>query len=432
MLLKEENEIILDIDERAVLVAFNDDKGDIDIKYSMNELAELTRAADVYVCESVIQNKKTIDPAFYIGKGKVQEIKELVEFHRANVVIFNDELSGSQIRNLEGEMECKVIDRTALILDIFIKRAKTKESKLQIELAQLRYRLPRLRGMGNSLSRTGSGVGARGPGEQKLEIDRRRIDERISDIGTQLKEVQKNRETQRSQRSKNEVPVVALVGYTNAGKSTVMNKLLKMTAPEDVEKQVFEKDMLFATLDTSHRRIKFPDNKEFILVDTIGFVSKLPHALVQAFKATLEEVTEADLLIHVVDSTNSDYHNQIKITEKVLSELGVTNKETIFAVNKIDLLTSEQLSNLPDEENSLKVSAVTGLGIDTLIEKIKSSIYKDVRLVKMLIPFNDGAAYSDLCDNSSVISTEYVNEGTEIKVEVSDKEFNKYSKYIID
>jgi len=432
MLLTEDNEIVEELNERAIIVGFNDDRGDIDIKYSMAELGELTRAADVYVCESVIQNKKTIDPAFYIGKGKVQEIKALAEFHMANVVIFNDELSGSQIRNLEGEMECKVIDRTALILDIFIKRAKTKESKLQIELAQLRYRLPRLRGLGKSLSRTGSGVGARGPGEQKLEIDRRRIDDRISDIRDQLNEVQKNRETQRAQRSKNEVPVVALVGYTNAGKSTVMNKLLKMTAPEDIEKQVFEKDMLFATLDTSHRRIRFQDNKEFILVDTIGFVSKLPHALVQAFKATLEEVTEADLLIHVVDSTNSDYHNQIKITEKVLSELGVTNKETIFAVNKTDLLTPEEFNNLPDEKNSLKVSAVTGFGIDSLIKRIKTTIYSDIRLVKMLIPFSDGAAYSDICDNSTVLATEYVAEGTEIEAEVSEREFNKYSKYIVE
>lgn len=432
MLVTEDNKIIDDIDERAVLVGFNDEKGEIDIAYSMDELAELTRAANVFVCDSIIQNKKTVDPAFYIGKGKVEEVKALVEFHMANVVVFNDELSGSQIRNLEGELECKVIDRTALILDIFIKRAKTKESKLQIELAQLRYRLPRLRGMGSSLSRTGSGVGARGPGEQKLELDRRKIDDRISDIRSQLKEVQKNRETQRSQRSKNEVPVVALVGYTNAGKSTVMNKLLKMTAPEEVEKQVFEKDMLFATLDTYHRRIQFPDNKEFILVDTIGFVSKLPHALVQAFKATLEEVTEADLLIHVVDSTNSDYHNQIKITDKVLGELGVTDKETIFALNKTDLLSAEDLYVIPEEDNTLKVSAVTGFGIDSLIDRIKSTIYSDVRLVKMLIPFSDGASYSDLCDNSNVISTEYVNEGTQIEVEVSDREYNKYSKYIVE
>lgn len=432
MLVTDSNEIIVDIDERAVLVGFNDEKGDIDIDYSMDELAELTRAANVYVCASIIQNKKTVDPAFYIGKGKVEEVKALVEFHIANVVVFNDELSGSQIRNLESELECKVIDRTALILDIFIKRARTKESKLQIELAQLKYRLPRLRGMGSALSRTGSGVGARGPGEQKLELDRRKIDDRISDIRGQLKEVQKNRETQRSQRSKNEVPVVALVGYTNAGKSTVMNKLLKMTAPEDVEKQVFEKNMLFATLDTSHRKIQFSDNKEFILVDTIGFVSKLPHALVQAFKATLEEVTEADLLIHVVDSTNSDYHNQIKITEKVLGELGVTDKETIFALNKTDLLSEEDLYVIPEEENTIKVSALTGAGIDSLIERIKTTIYSDIRLVNMLIPFNDGAAYSDLCDSSNVISTEYVNEGTQIEVEVSNKEYNKYSKYIVE
>ncbi|BEP29982.1 GTPase HflX [Helicovermis profundi] len=428
MIINEKNEIVDKIIERAVLVGFNNDKGHIDIKYSMLELKELALAAGCQVSDSIIQNKKTIDAVFYIGKGKIDEVKALVEMHDANLVIFNDELSGAQQRNIENVVEARVIDRTVLILDIFAKRAKSKVSKLQVELAQLRYRLPRLKGSRSNLSKTGAGIGTRGPGEQKLEIDKRRINERVTDIRKSLEEARLVRNLQRVKRSKNEIPIVAIVGYTNAGKSTLMNKLIADTNVEDTDKHVFVKDMLFATLDTFHRKITLGDNKDVIIVDTVGFVSKLPHSLVEAFKATLEEVTEADLLLHVVDSTNLDYNNQIKITESVLNELNVRDKKTIFVYNKSDLLNEEiDLIN----ENDILISAVKGDGIDELKEKIKKIVFDDLKIVKMLLPFNKGYIYSELCSIANVISTEYIEEGTLVEVEVSDKEYNKYKEFIL-
>lgn len=428
MLLNDQNEIIVNIDERAVIVGFNDGRGTLDIDYSMDELRELTYAAGVEVVGMAIQNKSTIDAAFYIGSGKVEEVKMLAEANEANVVIFNDELSGAQIRNLENAIGMKVIDRTALILDIFAKRATTKVSKLQVELAQLRYRLPRLTGIGASMSKTGAGIGTRGPGEQKLEIDKRRIRERITELGNQLKEEAAVRHTQRAQRKKNEVPVVALVGYTNAGKSSVMNQLLDMTKQEDLDKRVFEKDMLFATLDTSNRKIQFEDNREFVLVDTVGFVSKLPHSLVQAFKATLEEVVEADLLIHVVDVTNSSMENQISITEGVLKELGVTDKPTVFAFNKVDLVEGDVV--IPERENELKISARTGFNMDALIKIIRQEIFSDIVRVKMLIPYTEGQVYSYLCDKHHVIETLYEEQGTLIDVEIDPIDLGRFKSFV--
>ncbi len=295
-----------------------------------------TKAAGAEVLEMMIQNKSTIEAATYIGSGKVEEVKMAVIALEANLVIFNDELSGAQIRNLEDAFGVSVVDRTALILDIFALRAKTKIAKLQVELAQLKYRMPRLTGQGKSLSRTGGGIGTRGLGEQKLEIDRRRIKSQIDDIRKQIKETEKHRETQRQLREKNEVPVVALVGYTNAGKSSLMNYLIAHTGEEDLEKQVFEKDMLFATLDTYNRRIVLEDKKAFILTDTVGFVSKLPHSLIDAFKATLEEALHADLLLHVVDISNPYYEMQIKVTHEVLRELKADQKKSVTLYNKID------------------------------------------------------------------------------------------------
>lgn len=276
MIINEKNEIVDKIIERAVLVGFNNDKGHIDIKYSMLELKELALAAGCQVSDSIIQNKKTIDAVFYIGKGKIDEVKALVEMHDANLVIFNDELSGAQQRNIENVVEARVIDRTVLILDIFAKRAKSKVSKLQVELAQLRYRLPRLKGSRSNLSKTGAGIGTRGPGEQKLEIDKRRINERVTDIRKSLEEARLVRNLQRVKRSKNEIPIVAIVGYTNAGKSTLMNKLIADTNVEDTDKHVFVKDMLFATLDTFHRKITLGDNKMLLLLIRLDLFLNFP------------------------------------------------------------------------------------------------------------------------------------------------------------
>lgn len=418
--------------ERAILVGLGDEREAIDIEYSMHELAELADAAQAEVVGTIVQNKRVIEVATYIGSGKVQEVKMLAEANDANLIIFNDELSGSQIRNLEKEIGMKVIDRTALILDIFALRATSRTSKLQVELAQLGYRLPRLTGYGSALSRLGGGIGTRGPGEQKLEIDKRRIRERISDIRHELKEEVKVRKTQKAGRSRGGEPLVALVGYTNAGKSSVMNRLLAITSaaagetnPDEV-KSVFEKDMLFATLDTFHRRIEFEDNKAMVLVDTVGFVSKLPHKLIDAFKATLEEVHDADLLLHVVDVTNDNIGNQIMITEEVLRELGAFGKPTLLLVNKMDLM--ETMPHLPPGYETLKVSARTGEGFLTLMERIREHIYKDHIKVHMLIPYNEGAVFSYLCDHHNVLSTQYEENGTLIEVEIDAKDYNRFRR----
>ncbi len=426
------NEMIEELQQRAILVGFNMNERfvEIEIDESMNELNELALAAGAEVLGIIVQNKDKPDVATLIGKGKVIEVKEMADNMGANIIIFNDELTGAQLRNLEAVIGIKIIDRTALILDIFARRARTKVAKLQVELAQLQYRLPRLKGLGEALSRTGAGIGTRGPGEQKLEIDRRRVNERISDIRKQIKEVGKVRETQRSQRSKNEIPVVAVVGYTNAGKSTLMNRLISMSIENDDEKMVFAKDMLFATLDTYTRRIEFDDKRPFILVDTVGFVSKLPHALVQAFKATLEEVVEADLIIHVVDASTEHYKLQISVTNKVLGELGASDKPQVIAYNKIDLV--EDRSGIPKMDDVRHISSMTGEGIDELIATINNHVFNDIARVKMLIPFSDGAVYSQLCEVGNVLNTDYVETGTLIEIELKQKDYSKYKKYETD
>jgi len=417
--------------QRAILVGLNKNiRNEISIEDSMQELVELADAAGAEVLQVMVQSKQSIEARFYIGKGKVDEIKYACEIEGANLVIFNDELSGSQIRNLEEVINVRVIDRTTLILDIFAQRAKTKVAKLQVELAQLRYRLPRLTGLGESLSRTGAGIGARGPGEQKLEIDRRHIRDRLTDIGRQLDDVKKNREVQRSKRKQSEIPIVALVGYTNAGKSTVMNHLIAMDQTKSDEKMVFEKDMLFATLDTSNRSITLEDKKEFILIDTVGFVSKLPHALVQAFKATLEEVTEADLLLHVVDGSNENYRMQIEVTETVLKELGVHESNMVVLFNKIDLIDGD--NTLPRGDGYLHISALKEIGLDNLIDHIKETVFSDFTKVSMQIPFNKGDIYSHLCDTYQVEKTEYNETGTFVVVELDKAAYNKYQTYILE
>jgi len=426
------NEMIDELEQRCILVGFNQNErnAEIEIEESMNELSELAKAAGAEVLGMMVQNKQKPDPATLIGKGKVVELQELATNMGANIIIFNDELTGAQLRNLEAAIDIKIIDRTALILDIFALRARTKVAKLQVELAQLQYRLPRLKGFGQSMSRTGAGIGTRGPGEQKLEIDRRRVNERIADIRNLIKEAGKVRETQRAKRTRNEIPVVAVVGYTNAGKSTLMNRLISMSVDNDEEKMVFTKDMLFATLDTYTRRIEFDDNRPFVLIDTVGFVSKLPHALVQAFKATLEEVVEADLIIHVVDASTEHYKLQISVTNKVLKELGAADKSQIIAYNKVDLV--EDRAGIPKMDDIIHISAVTGEGIDDLIGRVNSHVFNDISTVKMLIPFSDGAVYSQLCEVGNVLSTEYEENGTLIQVELKVKDLNKYQNYVIE
>ncbi|MGE7884624.1 GTPase HflX [Bacillus sp. NPDC094077] len=414
--------------QRAVLVGVNLGN-ESDFAYSMEELENLAEACDVEVIGQVTQNLQRVNPSHYIGKGKIEEVAAYVKEIDANMVIFNDELSPSQIRNLEEDLDCKVIDRTILILDIFAQRAKTKEAQLQVEVAHLQYMMPRLIGLRESLGRQSGGVGTKnkGVGEKKLELDRRKIEEQIAVLNKDLEALVAQRQTQRKQRKKNEIPVVALVGYTNAGKSTTMNAMLEIYNGTE-EKQVFEKDMLFATLETSVRNIDLPDNKSFLLTDTVGFVSKLPHHLVKAFRSTLEEVAEADLLIHVVDYANPNYEQLIDITNETLKKIGVENIPTIYAYNKSDMVDVE----IPKvQEDRVYLSAKKHVGIEELVEMIRSYIYKEYTKCEMLIPYDQGQVVSYFNNHAHVLSTSYENEGTKIELECKTSDYEKYKRFAI-
>lgn len=419
----ENNEVIREDEYKAILVGLQRNE---DISYSMEELKGLAEAANADVLGQMVQNLERPNTATLIGKGKVEELAEMVKNMEADTVIFNDELTGMQLRNLEDAVGVRVIDRTILILDIFAARATSKEGKLQVELAQLQYRMPRLTGFGKSLSRLGGGIGTRGPGEKKLETDRRHIERRMYDIKAELAQLKNTRGVQRARREKSEIPVVALVGYTNSGKSALMNRILSMTEKED--KTVFEKNMLFATLDTQQRSVVLDCNHQFILVDTVGFVSKLPHSLVEAFKATLEEVVYADLLVHVVDSAFENYDFQIDVTNKVLAEIGAAGKEKIMAYNKIDLIGENSVIPFPGTD-SIFISAKYGQNIDELLEKIKQSIFKDEVSARLLIPYAKGDVSSYLCEKAKVNVMEYREDGTYFEVEMKAADYQRLKEY---
>lgn len=419
--------------EKALLVGLNITTNvkkvdDIDINESMEELKELAKAAGAEVVGSIIQNRPAREAAFYIGKGKVEEIRAYCESLDATVVIFNDELSGAQIRNIEELVQRKVIDRTTLILDIFAQRALSKEGKLQVELAQLKYRMPRLYGMGGEMSRTGAGIGTRGPGEQKLEVDKRHILNKMADIRQELRDVKKNRDTQRAQRLKSNIPIVALVGYTNAGKSTLLNELIKTHKDYSVEKEVLSKDMLFATLDVTLRKALLPNKREFLVVDTVGFVSKLPHDLVEAFKATLEEVHYADLIVHVVDATNDSFEIQENTTKNVLKELDANDKPTIMAYNKIDRLDLDIYPK--NQENTVYISAKQGINMDKLIDMIQNSLMENTYKVNLLLPYDKGDIFNKLKNKYNIEKFEYVENGIELTVDLDEEDYNTYKSYI--
>ncbi|MCI7619141.1 MAG: GTPase HflX [Firmicutes bacterium] len=422
----ENNEVIREDEYRAVLVGLQRDE---DISYSMEELKGLAEAAGVEVLGQMIQNLERPNTATLIGKGKVEELAEMVKNMEVDTVIFNDELTGMQLRNLEDAVGVRVIDRTILILDIFADRASSREGKLQVELAQLQYRMPRLTGFGKSLSRLGGGIGTRGPGEKKLETDRRHIEKRMYDIKSELAQIKNTRGVQRAKREKSEIPVVALVGYTNSGKSALMNRLLTMTEKE--EKTVFEKNMLFATLDTQQRSVTLDTNHQFILVDTVGFVSRLPHSLVNAFKATLEEVAYADLLIHVVDASYENHDFHIEVTNKVLEEIGAGDKEKIMAFNKIDLVEDPSaVIPVPGVDN-ICISAKFDRNIDELIGLIKSKIFRDMVRVRLLVPYTRGDISSYLCEKARVFSMEYKDSGTWFDAELKASDYQRLKEYEI-
>ncbi|MDP4087967.1 MAG: GTPase HflX [Bacillota bacterium] len=428
-----DNEIEEDTSERAVIVG-------CDTEESLEELGELAAACGVKVVSDVFQKRAKIDTVYYVGSGKVREIAMLAQAVRANVVIFDDELSGSQVRNLEEALGFKVIDRTTLILDIFARRAKTKDAKIQVELAQLKYRLPRLTGLGIVLSRTGGGIGTRGPGEKKLETDRRHIKEQIYDLKRELDKIQKVREVQREKRSRDNVPKVSLVGYTNVGKSTLRNKLCDVALPKEgsTKEKVFEADMLFATLDTTTRALSLRDNRIITLTDTVGFVRKLPHDLVEAFKSTLEEVIFSDLLIHVVDCASPEVKEQIGAVENVLMELDALKIPKIMALNKVDKVSREYLDVLKadyiNKENYLdiiEISAVEGTNLDKLLDCIGENLPVKLSAVQLLIPYSDSSAAAFLHRNANIIIEEYRDDGIYIEAQADEEVINKSKSYII-
>ncbi|MGG7058482.1 GTPase HflX [Clostridium nigeriense] len=425
-----EREIIEDEGEKAILVGS-------DTKESLEELSELTKACDIPVLDLVYQSRNKVDPAFYIGKGKVLEIASLRQSRHANLIIFDDELSGSQVRNLEAALGAKVIDRTTLILEIFARRARSKESKIQVELAQLKYRMSRLQGLGTVLSRTGGGIGTRGPGEKKLETDRRHIKETIYDLNDELKKIKKNREVQREKRNKESIPKVSLVGYTNAGKSTLRNKLCDLAAQKEVQgkEKVFEADMLFATLDITTRSIILKNKGVVTITDTVGFVRKLPHDLVEAFKSTLEEVIYSDLLCHVVDASSDNAIDQINAVEEVLEELGARDKDTILVLNKIDKADEEKLEELRklcESYLTIEISAKEGINLDGLLDLIEEKLPYKMKKCEYLIPYNRSDMNSYLHRNARVLEEEYRDNGSYMKVEVDDETYNKSKEFIIN
>lgn len=422
-----ETEVEEDETERAILVG-------IESQDSLDELEELAKACNVKVLEKVIQFRTAVDSAFYVGKGKVEELALMRQVYSADVIIFDDELSASQVRNLEENIGAKVIDRTTLILEIFATRARTREAKIQVELAQLKYRLPRLTGLGTVLSRTGAGIGTRGPGEKKLETDKRHIREKINDLKEELKKIKKVRETQRDKR--NALPKVSLVGYTNAGKSTLRNKLCEIANPKDnVKKEkVFEADMLFATLDTTTRAVLLPDNRIITVTDTVGFIKKLPHDLVEAFKSTLEEVVYSDLLLHVADSASSYCQEQIEAVNIVLEQLNAKDKPMLLVLNKMDMVEENIINCLEEKYSNMKVIAISAreeINLDLLLKEISNLLPYALKEKEFLIPYSDQKMAAFLHRNGKVMEEEYRDEGTYIKAMVDDETINKSSAYII-
>jgi len=394
------------------------------IEDSVEELKQLADTAGAQVVAKFMQKRPKPDPAFFIGKGKVQELALFVQQENIDLCIFDDELSPAQQRNIEQAMGIRVLDRTALILDIFAQRARTNEGKLQVELAQLQYNLPRIMGKGLSLSRLGGGIGTRGPGETKLEVDRRRIRDRIAYIKECIGKVKSVRTLHRAGRNKASVPTVSLVGYTNAGKSTLLNTL--------TNSDIYAKDQLFATLDPTTRQLDLPNKQQAILTDTVGFIQRLPHQLVAAFQSTLEEVVEADVLLHVIDVSHELYKEQSNAVYHVLDQIGAKDKTIITVYNKIDKLPADSAlpARLAQEENSICISAKANINLDKLLELIAENLKLKAVEEYFLIPYSDSAAAARLHNVGTVLEQEYLEEGTKLKVRLAADQLGEFEKYL--
>ncbi len=411
------------IEERAVLVGLNADcfrQDQIATDETLDELEALLETAGGFCTGKILQNRHAPDPHSFIGEGKAQEVKMLVEATASTMVVFDNELSAGNIRALEEIVGVTVLDRSALILDIFAQRAKTREGRLQVELAQYKYLLPRLSGMGKSLSRQGGGIGTRGPGETKLESDRRHIRERIARLQQELEQVRQVRGVQRERRMKNSVPVVAIVGYTNAGKSTLLNQLTGAGIPAN--------NRLFDTLDTTSRQLEVSDNLNVILTDTVGFIAKLPHHLVDAFRATLEELEYADLLLHVIDSADENRQEHIAVVEKLISQLAAPGTPTLQCYNKADLV---EKTDIPIGEDVVRISAATGEGMDDLLKAIERALGHSRHHIVVRLPYSMGGMVETLHSGAQVRSVEYTAEGIEVETVVDPILYGKLRDFVV-
>lgn len=415
--------------ERALLLGVDLGKGQgIDLDESMRELKQLVLTAGGQVIEAMTQNRSSIDPSFYVGKGKIQEVLGQVQNNEINLIVTNDELNARQIANIEAATGVKTLDRTSVILDIFAKQAKTREGKLQVELAQQKYRMSHLKGIGITMSQIGGGIGTKGPGEKKLETDRRHIRQQIEDLEEKTKQIQKSNAITASQRQKNNIKTVSLIGYTNSGKSTLFNRLTKSDAPTQ--------DALFITLDSTLRKID-DDRKDYLVSDTVGFIDKLPHELVNAFKTTLKEVETADLLLHVIDLASPNYQDHIHVVNDVLKELGVDEKAMILVYNKIDARSEkDQLllhESMAAEPRSLIISAKEGLGIDELRVKISDELLGMRKEQSLFIPYEDAASLALLHERNVVVDIAYEELGTRVVIEITDDfPVHLFDQYLID
>lgn len=417
--------------QNCILVGVNINQTSTQFSYQMKELFELCEVCELNGIHTITQNMKIIHPKTYVGMGKLNEIKDALSFYESSIVVCNDELTPSQMKHLETALEATIIDRTYVILEIFKKRASSKEAMLQVELATLQYQLPRLVGLREGLSRqrgTGSSLEhGRGAGETKLELDRRLIQNNITLLKSQLKQLTMLRKRQRSRRDKNDLFVVSLVGYTNSGKSSLLNAILSYST--ETKKEVLQKDMLFATLQTATRQIKLADNTFFLLTDTVGFVQKLPHQLVDAFQSTLEEVKESDLIIHVIDATSPYFLDQIQTTKSVLEELGAQEIPIIYAFNKMDLL-EEYFYIEPRFNKAIKISATNRDNIDNLLTMIQAEITKNHQINTFHIPYKKGADIDFFKTNTQVLSIVYEDELVVISANVSQRIKNQFKHYL--
>lgn len=411
-----ESIVLEDVEEKVVLVGVSEQEGD-DAEDSLAELAELVKTAGATVAGTLIQKRELIHPGTYVGTGKVAEIAELIERTGATGIVCDDELSPAQLKNLENLLNTKVMDRTLIILDIFAARATTSEGKIQVELAQLKYRLSRLTGLGRSMSRLGGGIGTRGPGEKKLEIDRRLINDRIAQLNRELKEVVKHREIARAKRERNSVPVVAIVGYTNAGKSTLLNHL--------TDAEVLEEDKLFATLDPTTRLLELEGHQQVLLTDTVGFIRKLPHHLIEAFKSTLEEAKYADYIFHVVDASNPQRDKQMYIVYETLDRLGVKNKKIVTLFNKMDRRVDDDPLQDFRADHVLQISAANQVGLDQVRDILQEMLREDKVYIERVIPYAQAGILQLVRTKGELVSEEYVPEGIAIKAYVPMEVYGK-------